>query len=183
MSNIIHTGIDLPKHTRNDIKRYFKWILPTIFVGVVITLFIIYLLSDHNTIGIITIHYITDNGKPVDLDVNLKDNFKFDLPDLKYKHNIIIDGFIKPRYSENYTFTIPNVYNSTSLTIDNQLIMDVNKDKAISPNSINLIKDKWVPIKIEQKIEDLNPNHLEFELNWKSDTEQKKTIPTTLISK
>lgn len=183
MNNIILHGSDLPKHTINDIKRYFKWIPIIIFVGVVITLLIIYLLSDHKTIGIITIHYITDNGKPVDLKINLKDNFKFNLPDLKYKHNIIIDGFIKPRYSENYKFTIPNVYNSTTLTINDQLIMDVNKDKAVSDNGINLIKDTWVPIKIEQKIEDLNSNHLEFELNWESDTEQKKTIPVTLISK
>lgn len=183
MNNIIHTGSELPKHTIHDIKRYCKLILLIIFVGVVIILFIIYLLSDHKTIGIITIHYITDNGDPVDLDINLKNNFKFDLPDLKYKHNIIIDGFIKPRYSENYTFSIPNVYHPTTLTIDDQLIMDVSRDKVVSPNSINLIKDKWVSIKIEQKIEDLNPNHLEFELNWKSDTEQKKTIPTTLISK
>lgn len=183
MDKIFHTGKDYSTHVKSDVIWYMQHISLIITVNVVVILLIYYLFfTNHFNTGHLKLNYTTDVDEiVVTTNVDLKNNFKFDLPHLTYKHKITIEGHIKPRYSENYTFIIPNVFNSTILTVDGIQIMDVTSSKVSPSIEISLTKDVWVPIKIEQTIDDLDPNHLEFELNWKSKNEKNLNIPSSRI--
>lgn len=96
---------------------------------------------------------------------------------IKSNYLIKISGYIKPKYTEEYIFTIPVIKDSAELTINNILIMNVDKMSIIDNSKslpIKLNSNEWIPFELTHTI---NNDNEQIQILWSSKSQKSTLIP------
>lgn len=95
-------------------------------------------------------------------------------------HNwcVEINGFIKPRYSENYTFTI-NHDDGVKLWVNNTVVIDQLTNNGTHSGNISLTADTPYPIKIQFIQETF---HWFYDLKWQSASQALEIVPNSRLT-
>ena len=122
------------------------------------------------------------NGRIIKNDVIENIDFTDYEPDNQTEnYSMEIWGYIKPNYSEDYTFSV-TANDHFRLWINNQLVKtnwSTGDHTSVQTNPMSLVANKWYPIYIQHR-QDTTTQRLV--INWQSTTQTSQTIPQSAFA-